>query len=161
MKHKISFSTFFCLILGLSSCTAFKTDIRVRPRGYNLDYWIAEKIDVANMDSSLFYESKYEGVNIYLDSKYEFIEEQGKTKLPEKYVIYDFNIEKSMIKVITITDPAISIYGLSMNSNETSIKRTLSNMGFSYQEYSGMYPSYVKDNFYFIINKHVMMLSII
>ena len=161
MKHKIYLFSLFCLILGLTSCVALNTDLQVRPKDYDLDYWLTEKIDVANMDKSLFYQSKYEGYETYLDSRYDFVKEQEKTKLPEVYATYSVNLEKSMIETIIIKDPTISVYGLSMNSSEASIKKTLLRMGFTYQEYSGRYPSYIKKGFDFTINDSIMILQVI
>ena len=64
MKHKAIIFTLSCLILGLSSC---KIDINNRPKGYFLDYWIKEKIDIATIDKSLIYEIRFSGVISILD----------------------------------------------------------------------------------------------
>ena len=51
MKHKAIIFTLSCLILGLCSCKSTpvpkEIDINNRPKGYFLDYWIKEKIDIA------------------------------------------------------------------------------------------------------------------
>ena len=161
MKNKIYILTHLCLILGLTSCTTSNVDITVRPKDYKLDYWLTEIVDVTKIDKSLFYKSKYEGSETYLDSRYNFINVQGQKELPEKYVTYNVNLGKSMIQTIIITDPSITIYGLSMKSSETSIKRKLLRMGFTYQEYSGMNPSYMTDDFNFTINKSKMLLEVL
>ena len=160
MKNKIYILTHLCLIFGLTSCTTSNVDITVRPKDYKLDYWLTEIVDVTKIDKSLFYKSKYEGSETYLDSRYNFINDQGQKELPEKYVTYNVNLGKSMIQTIIITDPSITIYGLSMKSSETSIKRKLLRMGFSYQEYSGRNPSYTTDDFNFTINESGMLLEI-
>ena len=160
MKHKISILTHLCLIFGLTSCTTSNVDITVRPKDYKLDYWLTEIVDVTKIDKSLFYMCEYERYETYLDSSYIFINDQEEKKLPEKYVTYDVNLEKSMIQTIIITDPSITIYGLSMKSSEFAIKRKLLRMGFTYQEYSGMNPSYMTDDFNFTINKSEMLLEI-
>ena len=50
MKHKAIIFTLSCLILGLCSCKSTpvpkEIDINNRPKGYFLDYWIKEKIDI-------------------------------------------------------------------------------------------------------------------
>ena len=52
MKHKAIIFTLSCLILGLCSCKSTpvpkEIDINNRPKGYFLDYWIKEKIDIGN-----------------------------------------------------------------------------------------------------------------
>ncbi len=147
MKNKFYILTHLCLIFGLTSCATSNVDITVRPKDYKLDYWLTEIVDVTKIDKSLFYESRREGSETYLDSRYNFINVQGQKELPEKYVTYDVNLEKSMIVAILIKDPSITMYGLSMRSSETSIKRKLLRMGFTYQEYSGMNPSYMTGSF--------------
>lgn len=112
------------------------------------------------MNKSLFYMSEYERYETYLDSSYNFINDQEQKELPEKYVTYDVNLEKSMIVAILIKDPSITVYGLSMKSSEAAIKRKLLRMGFSYQEYSGREPSYTTDDFNFTINESGMLLEI-
>lgn len=150
------------MIVSLSGCIASKIDISAKPEDYNLDYWISQKIDTTTLDSSLLYESKND-VNTYLDSNYFFEEVEGKRELPSRCVVYDVYVgeKQSMVETIKITDPTISVYGLSMNSSESVIKKTLLNMGFTYQEYYGMYPSYIKDEYQFTINSTIMIFLII
>lgn len=161
MKNKFYILTHLCLIFGLTSCTTSNVDITVRPKDYKLDYWLTEIVDVTKIDKSLFYESRREGSETYLDSRYNFINGQGQKELPKKYVTYDVNLEKSMIQTILIKDPSITVYGLSMKSSEAAIKRKLLRMGFSYQEYSGKNPSYMTDDFNFTINKSEMLLEVL
>lgn len=161
MKNKFYILTHLCLIFGLTSCTTSNADITVRPKDYKLDYWLTEIVDVTKIDKSLFYESRREESETYLDYRYNFINVQGQKELPEKYVTYDVNLEKSMIVAILIKDPSITVYGLSMKSSESAIKRKLLRMEFSYQEYSGMNPSYMTDDFNFTINKSKMLLEVL
>ena len=94
-----------------------------------------------------------------LDSRYEFIIEQGEKKLPKKFVFYICKYSSTkeiMVESVVITDPSITVYGLSMNSSENFVNKTLIDMGFTYQEYSGRSPSYIKDRFNFTINDTVM-----
>ena len=163
MKHKAIIFTLSCLILGLCSCKSTpvpkEIDINNRPKGYFLDYWIKEKIDIATIDKSLIYEIRFSGVISILDSRYEFIIEQGEKKLPKKFVFYICKYSSTkeiMVESVVITDPSITVYGLSMNSSENFVNKTLIDMGFTYQEYSGRSPSYIKDRFDFTINDTVM-----
>ena len=43
-----------------------------------------------------------------------------------------------------------------MNSSENFVNKTLIDMGFTYHEYYGRNPSYIKDRFNFTINDTVM-----
>ncbi len=162
MKRKIPILIIIIFIIfALSVRMEFYVDPINRPFDYNLDYWLNEKIAIDNIDKSLIYESEYESEYIFLDSRYQFSKEYGNKKMPQKYVAYQLNSDKTMITTITINDPSVSIYGLSMNSSYIYIKLKLLNMGFTYLEYSGRYPSFVKGNYDFTINNSVMILEYI
>ena len=122
MKHKTIIFTLSCLILGLSSC---KIDINNRPKGYYLNYWLKDEVDITTLDQSLIYEIRYGGTVVFLDSNYEFIIEQEEKKLPENYVLYYTNLEQTKVRGIEIKDPSISLYGLSMNSDKEDIDKHL------------------------------------
>ena len=160
MKRKIIIYIILCLIYALTSCGCVATniDFEKRPSNLNLDYWFNEKIDLLNLDESHLYESgKFDS---YLDSKYNFVIEKEEKKLPKTYVLYDINLEKSMLHSITITDPSISIYGLSMNSSEGEIQNMFLNLGFTYLEYSGLYPSYSNGKVEITINNSLFRFSL-
>ena len=99
-----------------------------------------------------------------LDSRYEFIIEQGEKKLPKKFVFYICKYSSTkeiMVRTVAITDPSITVYGLSMNSDKEDIDKTLTNMGFSYyQGVIGSFPTYIKDNFEISIDKYNMILFV-
>lgn len=162
MKNKYQYLLWVIISLSLNSCSESKLNIRNRPHGYNLDYWLAEKVEIKSIDNSLLYESRLD-IKVYLDSAYTFKEVDGRKTLPDYYVIYNVftKEEQSKIETIKITDPKITVYGLSLNSNEDTVKNVLLNMGFTYQEYYGMYPSYTKDNYCFSITNDLMILELI
>lgn len=165
MKHKAIIFTLSCLILGLCSCKSTpvpkEIDINNRPKGYFLDYWLKDEVDITTLDQSLIYEIRYGGTVVFLDSNYEFIIEQEEKKLPENYVLYYTNLEQTKVRGIEIKDPSISLYGLSMNSDKEDIDKTLTNMGFSYyQGVIGSFPTYIKDNFEISIDKYNMILFV-
>ncbi len=118
MKRKIPILIIIIFIIfALSVRMEFYVDPINRPFDYNLDYWLNEKIAIDNIDKSLIYESEYESEYIFLDSRYQFSKEYGNKKMPQKYVAYQLNSDKTMITTITINDPSVSIYGRSMNSS--------------------------------------------
>ena len=165
MKHKAIIFTLSCLILGLCSCKSTpgpkEIDINNRPKGYYLNYWLKDEVDITTLDQSLIYEIRYGGTVVFLDSNYEFIIEQEEKKLPENYVLYYTNLEQTKVRGIEIKDPSISLYGLSMNSDKEDIDKTLTNMGFSYyQGVIGSFPTYIKDNFEISIDKYNMILFV-
>ena len=78
-------------------------------------------------------------------SKDQYTQEQEENKLPENYVLYYTNLEQTKVRGIEIKDPSISLYGLSMNSSENFVNKTLIDMGFTYHEYYGRNPSYISE----------------
>ncbi len=132
---------------SLTGCNS--TDITVRPNDYDLDYWISETVDINDIDASKIYEKSDEKV-VYLDSNYSFQSNtDGAPIFPKEYVRYIFSFSENdwSVSSIHITDPSVKIFGLTMNSSANKIQYTLKKMGFEYLDrYSGLDPSYLKDN---------------
>ena len=102
----------------------------------NLEFWIAE--DVSDVDFST-YEERFGlmGGREYYGSDYTpTIDENGERRDPEHCVIYtitsypDYAFGKSHVTRITITDPSVTVYGLTIDSTLQEIDDTLSDCGF-------------------------------
>lgn len=165
MKSRLSYCmsliTFF---FSLPGCTKLSIDVNERPNDYRLDYWLNDTIKFDELVNSSFYALKYDHVYTYLDSNYSFAAKENVKALPSYYVTYDVYVEdqNSKIQAIFITDPEVSIYGLSLKSNPSTINRTLLNMGFEYfDQYRGWYPSYSKDQYLFTFIDKKIILSIL
>ena len=159
---------FYCLLLliftSLTSCNKSEIDISKRPSDYKMDFWLNERIKSNELNDSLVYGYKYDSIYTYLDSHYSFTTIDKAKKLPDYCVIYDVCLEEEIatIQAIFITDPKISIYGLSLKSSSYQINRTLSNMGFEYyDQYSGWYPSYLKEEYSFTFTGKRIILSVL
>lgn len=144
----------FCLltlpVLLLTSCNLQAIDFSKKPNDFPYPFWLADIINESDIDESLIYKKTFSTLRL-LDSNYSFvIAENGEKKLPQKYVLYTFSPykdEKIIVNDIRITDPKVSIYGLSMNTNERIVNQRLISYGFIYAMYSGMDNSYFKDNY--------------
>lgn len=138
------------LLLLFTSCStkSLSLDVTKKPKDCSSSYWISDTINANELDQNLIYE-KYEGGFEYLDSNYSFIiDENGSKTLPVQCITYSISQFEEGIWTITgvyITDPKITIYGLSMNSYEFVIKQKLTSYGFVYLSYSGLDPAYSKD----------------
>lgn len=159
---------FYCLLLliftSLTSCNKSEIDISKRPSDYKMDFWLNERIKSNELNDSLVYGYKSDSIYTYLDSHYSFKIKDKVKKLPDYYVTYNVCLEEEIatIQAIFITDPKISIYGLSLKSSSYQINRTLSNMGFEYfDQYSGWYPSYLKKEYSFTFTVKRIILSVL
>ncbi len=137
-------------------------DITVKPKDYDLDYWISEAVDINGIDASQIYEKSDERI-VYLDSNYSFQSNtDGSPVLPKECVIYHFSLSENVWNVssIHVTDPIVKIFGLTMNSSSNKIQYTLKKLGFKYlDKYSGLDPCYSKENIEFRIYPTYISIS--
>ena len=112
--------------LMFSSCTRDKID---KPADTNLEYWLLDR--PKKEDLTLV------GENMYLSKNYQpIINEDGSLSAPEEYVAYSFHkypfnkIGIERILKIVITDPNVSVWGLTINSTKEEIVEVFSKMGF-------------------------------
>lgn len=146
-----------------SNCKTPDIDPKVRPDEYTLDYWVAETIKPENLKHECVYERGDRFIS-YLDSSYLSIKNpDGDIDFRnKKYVSYDLYIKDDgyTVSSVFIKDPEIKIYGLGMSSTETEINDTLSKNGFEYLgDYSGLDPSYLKDDVEFRIYPNYILIS--
>lgn len=149
---KKSFVILFCFIflIYLAGCSDNKLD---KPET-NLEFWIAE--NVSDVDFSQ-YQQKFGimGGREYYGSDYIPTEnENGEQVDPDECVIYtitsypDYSSNKKHITCITITDPSVNVYGLTIKSSNEDIKTAMESNGFKLKEYVNAYGlTYVKGKF--------------
>lgn len=127
----------YLIILSFLCVSCSTTTIIEKPTDGDLEYWLAEKVD--NVDwtghdeiSGLF------GGNEYLDKRYKgVLDEYGNVVHPEYYVSYtvssypDYSSKTKAVTSIDITDPDITIYGLSVNSSFEEIESKMKELGFT------------------------------
>lgn len=109
----------------------------------DLEFWITDNVE--NVDFSK-YQEKYGlmGGREYYGSGYvPTTDENGEQRDPEHCVIYtvtsypDYSSGKSHITRISITDPEVSVYGVTLTSSAEDIKNALTEAGFSVTEKNG------------------------
>lgn len=103
----------------------------------NLEFWIcdnADELDFSNCKERF----GIMGGREYYGSAYAPTEdENGEQTDPEKCVIYtvtsypDYSDKAKHITRITITDPAVNVFGLTVKSTEDEIKTTMDDHGYS------------------------------
>lgn len=102
----------------------------------NLEFWIADNVD--EVDFSGFQEKfgLFGGREYYGTGYVPAIDEDGMTIDPERCVIYtvtsfpDYSSNKQHITHITITDPAVEFYGISLNSSFQEFESLIRKYGF-------------------------------
>ena len=119
-------------VLMFSSCAGEKID---KPEDTNLDYWIG---DTLNTNEVTLLE-ELPTSDLYLDSKYEpIIDVEGNFSKPEHCVVYyysnyplaDLGIVKRISR-IEITDPAVNVWGFTINSTKEEVVSILKKNGFT------------------------------
>ena len=117
------------LILPLVGCGDDISDFSEPPS--NLEFWIAQNVDDVDFSK---YQMKYGrmGGDDYYGSGYvPTLDENGEQVDPEHCVIYtvtaypDYASKKRHITYISITDPAITVYGLTVNSTAEEVRYEL------------------------------------
>jgi len=146
-------------ILLLTSCTPHP----IEPE-HDLEFWITQ--DVNDFDFSS-YQPKYGimgGREYYGTGYVPTLGEDGQQIDPEHCVIYtvtnypDYSSNSLCITRITITDPAVTLYGLSLASTPEEIRSTMTAQGFTVTE-SGTAIKAEKDNLRFTFSKDSITVS--
>ena len=149
----------FSAILLLPSCTSHP----IEPE-HDLEFWITQ--DVNDFDFSS-YQPKYGimgGWEYYGTGYVPTLDEDGQQIDPEHCVIYtvtnypDYSSNSLCITRITITDPAVMLYGLSLTSTPEEIRSTMTAQGFTVTE-SGTALKAEKDNLRFTFSKNAIIVN--
>ena len=134
----MKFKMIVCLIpFLLSACS--KTSVKPsleKTNDTNLNFWIAQEVTYEEMKEkgcTYLREGYAVGEYVFLDSKYTLPEDQPETlyKLPEKSVTYTIgnypkgNSSAKAITYIYVSDPEITVYGLTINSSEEEIDKRM------------------------------------
>ncbi|HPP36876.1 MAG TPA: hypothetical protein PK767_11650, partial [Clostridiales bacterium] len=118
----------------LTSC--FGMGIPKKPKDTNLEFWITQ--DVSETDFSGYCEILgWIGARQYYGSGYQpEVDENGNQTDPEYYVKYkvtawpDYACQNKHITSIEITDPKVTLYGLTVDSSFDEFEQVFSEMGY-------------------------------
>jgi len=154
---------FSFLLMGCSNSSPFLR----RPIDTNLSLWITEEVDEDSLSSMTYLPGGF-GMDIYLDSSYETIDNgDGTYRAPDVHVIYqisaypDYSDGGSYVTYIGITDPTINVYGLSLSSSQEDIGFRMTLLGFTHQcqECSGIQEYWSKNNCAFTFNEYSITIG--
>ncbi len=133
-KIKASATKLIALLLLLCTVTLMFSscgnDVKIeKPEDTNLEYWLLDKPnkkDFTYIDKIGHLSNEYEPI----------VNDDGSLSAPQEYVAYHFGnyptdeIGIDRILYIQITDPDVSVWGLTINSTKEEIVETFSKMGF-------------------------------
>ena len=129
-------------ILSTAGCTGDK--FLAKPEDTSLEFWVAQ--NVAGVDFSGHYKVPYvSGANIYYGKSYQPAEiiEGSEVIPPEHYVIYtvtaypDYSSDNGNFDTVTkiqITDPQVSVYGITCNSDLKDFDAAFEKLGCTIQD---------------------------
>lgn len=114
--------------ITISSCNKSDEDsiYLERPKDTNLEFWITQKVTYKDLeDKGCTYLPGWMGAEEYLDSRYTADTSEEMAKAPDVCVTYLLTgypdlLDDPAITRIVITDPSITVYGLTINTSESA-----------------------------------------
>ncbi|MCH5179911.1 MAG: hypothetical protein J1F32_01700 [Erysipelotrichales bacterium] len=143
-------------LMGLSSCDLSTYDIP-KPNDTNLEFWITEKVTSDKLESLSIVPGVI-GNDVYLGSDYSLNDDGILHSMPTFYVAYRLtDVQDEEFKIVTyieITDPAVTFYGISINSTSEEIENAMTKQKFkvSYNSQGYINASKKSANFAFYNN---------
>ena len=120
------------MVLLLSACASSEKVIYIdRPEDTNLEFWITQRVNGIDLEEKgCTYLPGWFGASEYLDSRYDAFDDGSMLTAPEIHVTYLLTgypdtIDDRAITSIEITDPSITVYGLTLNSTGEEIKNRM------------------------------------
>lgn len=156
-KHLILLTILPTLILPSCSSNKFLK----RPEDTNLLFWITERVSAEDFKGcGCTYLPGWFGAAEYLDRRYEAIEEEGHSRAPDVHVTYLTSgypdaLDASAITRINITDPTITVYGLTMNSAPDVVESRMKELKFKVNKNG----AYYKNNCTFYFSRECISIN--
>ena len=132
MKIKSIYVMSFLASLTLLSCNNASGPLYLKkPKDTNLEFWITERVTSKDLeDKGCTYLPGWMGAEEYLDSRYTADTSESMAKAPDIHVTYLLTgypdtLDDPAITHIEITDPSITVYGLTINSSEHEVSSRL------------------------------------
>lgn len=130
-------ATFLCCLVG---CNNGDIDDFGQPPS-NLEFWIAENVDDIDLSNYQIKYGRMGGTEYYGTGYIPTVDEVGQQVDPEHCVLFtvtsypDYSSKTKHITYISITDPKIEVYGLTLNSTQEEIRYQMEEKsGFSIEE---------------------------
>ena len=141
------------LALLFNACSSSKKDSDIylnRPKDTNLEFWITQRVTFNDLeDKGCTYLPGWMGADEYLDSRYEADTSGEMAVAPEIHVTYLVSgypdtIDDRAITHIEITDPTITVYGLTINSTDNEITNRVASIADSFSYVTAVDECYLR-----------------
>ena len=126
----------FTVCTVLCSCAGVSDEISM-PERTDLEFWVTQNVESVDLSAHSEIVGWF-GAREYLGMGYEALRDaDGNTGYPSQYVSYlitaypDYADGGQYVTRITVTDPAVTVYGLTVNSSADDFQATLSEYGYS------------------------------
>ncbi len=154
------------LAMSLAGCTGHELSALGEPPS-DLEFWLTECVDDVDLSK---YQEKYGmmGGHEYYGTGYlPTIGEDGQQIDPQYFVVYtvtrypDYSSKRRCVTSICITDPAIEVYGLTVNSTEEEIRRQMEERGgFAVEKMPGGALIARRGNYTFAFSQECIRISV-
>lgn len=167
MKRLVSILLALLLCLGLSGC-GDKSSVPPRPKDKAFEFWITEGVELEDFSGHDEVAGLFGGFQ-YLGKGYHAVfDENGmNASPPDIYVLYtitaypDYSSGTLAVTTIEITDPAVTLYGLTVSSSLDEWDAVMREMGYEVSEVgsAGLYHSAKKGGFSFFYGDGSISIS--
>lgn len=163
MKKILTFLLFFCVCFGMTSCSQSKLE---RPTDTNLEFWIAENVDEVNFSKYQIKYGMFGGAAYYGLNYSPTLNENGEQVDPVYCVIYtvtaypDYCNREKHVTSISITDPSVNVYGLTVESSLEEFDSVMGDKGFTIDKVNENYHRAVRGKFVFSMSEGELLLSV-
>ena len=163
MKRLLTLSLFAFFVF---SASAYAPNTLERPADTNLEFWIAENVDDVDFSG---HESKYGimgGYEYYGMGYAPTIDKTGWQADPQYCVIYtvtsypDYSDTAQHITSISITDPSVTVYGLTVDSSFAEFDDVMRGNGFTIEAVNENLHRAVNGKFIFSLSEGHLLLRV-
>lgn len=132
----------------------------------SLEFWIGDRVDDSTFSGYQEKGGLFGGREFYGTGYVPTFDEDGMTVDPEHCVIYtvtaypDYSSNKRYITGITITDPAVEFYGISLNSSHKEFEELMKKQGFKITDTNYNHHTAKKGKYSVIFSKDCIRIKV-
>ncbi len=159
LLHAICILLCVVLLFLCSGCSSFLNGKLVeRPADTNLEFWITENVDNVDFSEHTPRYGLMGGREYYGKGYVPTTDENGQQIPPDEYVVYtitsypDYSSEGKHVTGISITDPDVTFYGLTVCSTLEEFEARMTELGYEVIDWRENVLKAVKGNISFFFN---------
>lgn len=135
-KSKFLLGGVLALSLFATACSS-GSSVLTKPSDAAISFWIDDEVSDSEKAKMTYISNCLGGIGEYLDSAYSATKDGDDYVLPKVHVSYmltkkdDLTKEGNVVTAISISDPSITVYGLSMSSTEDEVTAKMESLSFT------------------------------